>query len=237
MSSSVAGLSVLDNPIWNALSTRLLPFSVGGNLARRFDTSIGPLAGLREQSPEAYQELAQTFETGQTAALFLDEAPRVPPGWEITRESELIQMICPGEPALPAGNHPSLTSLTTADVPEMIDLVKLTEPGPFGPRTIELGGYLGLRLDGRLAAMAGQRLAPPGFVEISAVCTHPDFRGHGYAHLLVASVARQIRAQGDTPFLTSLADNTRAISVYEAAGFVPRRSLRLLVITPQAPSA
>lgn len=228
---------LLDNPIWNALSTRLDPYSVGGNLARRFDSAIGPLAGLYEQSPEAYAELAATLDPGQTTALFLDEAPRVPSSWQITRESELIQMICPGEPLFPAGDFPSLTPLTATDVPEMIDLVKLTEPGPFGPRTIELGGYIGLKIDGRIASMAGQRLAPPGFREISAVCTHPDFRGRSFAQLLVASVARQIRAQGETPFLTSLADNTRAISVYEAAGFVPRRSLHLLVITPQAPHA
>jgi ribosomal protein S18 acetylase RimI-like enzyme len=226
---------LLDNPIWNALSTRQQSVSIGGNLARRFDSAIGPLAGLIEQSPEAYTQLASTLEPGQTAALFLDEAPRVPSDWQITRQSGLVQMICPGEPRFPTAPLPEITPLTAADIPEMLALVELTSPGPFGPRTIELGGYLGIRLHGCLAAMAGQRLAPPGFREISAVCTHPHFRGRSFAQLLVASVARQIRAHGETPFLTSLADNTSAISVYQAAGFVLRRSLHLLVITPQTP--
>jgi ribosomal protein S18 acetylase RimI-like enzyme len=231
---------ILDNPIWQALSTRLTHLSVGGDLARRFDASIGPLAGLSNQSPEAYAELAGTLTPGQPAVLFLDEAPRLPANWKILREGELVQMICPDAPIPPptplGSHHPPLTPLIPANVPAMLELVKLTEPGPFGPRTIELGNYLGLFQNNRLAAMAGQRLAPPGFREVSAVCTHPDFRGRSYAHLLVTSVAQLIRAQGETPFLTSLASNTRAIRVYQAAGFHLRRTLHLLVITPPTPA-
>ena len=227
---------VLDNPIWNALTTRQQSLSVGGNLARRFDSSIGPFAGLREQSPEAYAELASTLAPGQPAVLVLDEALRLPAGWRILREIEIIHMTCPAEPhfaapIFPAGNPPELTPLTHADVPEMLDLVQLTEPGPFAPRTIDLGGYIGIKIENRLAAMAGYRVAPPGYREISAVCTHADFRGRGYAHYLTATVARNIRALGDTPYLTAFAENHGAIRVYEAVGFVLRRSLQIVAIT------
>lgn len=118
----------------------------------------------------------------------------------------------------------SLLVLTAADVPEMLDLVQRTQPGPFEPRTIELGGYLGVRApDGRLVAMAGRRLNPPGWVEISAVCTDPDFRGCGYAGRLVLAVAHGIRADGLVPLLHAAASNTNAIRLYEQLGFRLRR--------------
>lgn len=206
-------------------------------MARRMDPSIGPLAGLRDQSAEAYLQLASLLTPDQSVALFYSEPPRLPAGWTVTRQAALVQMICSSEPTFPAGDRPEITPLTHADVPAMLELVELTQPGPFARRTIELGGYLGIWQDGRLAAMAGQRLAPTGFIEVSAVCTHPDFRGRQYAHWLVASVAHHIRVQAATPFLTSLADNSRAISVYEAAGFASRRSLELIVMTLEAPSS
>ncbi|HTJ29417.1 MAG TPA: GNAT family N-acetyltransferase [Acidobacteriaceae bacterium] len=225
----------LDNPIWNALSTRQQPFSIGGDLARRFHTAIGPLAGLREQSPEAYAELAQTLQPGQPAFLFLESPPRLPSDWQMIRETELIQMLCPSDAIPPHSAPPQLAALTTEDIPDMLNLVEVTQPGPFGPRTIELGGYLGHKIGDHLAAMAGYRLAPPGYREISAVCTHPDFRGRGLAHHLVATLARHIRAQNEIPFLTARADNTSAIRVYEAAGFILRRSLHFALVTPAAP--
>lgn len=232
--------TLLDNPIWNALSTRQSHFAHGGIRAKRFDSAIGPLSGLNEQSEEAYAELAQILAPGEIAILFLTEAPRLPQGWKTLRTGLLTQMICRGEPVPPSraskdGDSPTIESLTARDVPEMLKLVQLTEPGPFAERTIELGGYLGIRQNRRLAAMAGQRLAPHGFTEISAVCTHPDFRGRRYAQLLVATVAQRIRDRGETPFLTLMASNTSAFRVYEAAGFEARRTLELAVITPVHP--
>jgi predicted GNAT family acetyltransferase len=106
----------------------------------------------------------------------------------------------------------------------MLDLVARTEPGPFRKRTIELGTYLGIRRDGRLIAMAGERLHPPGWTEISAVCTDPGYRGHGLATRLVRAVAAGIRARGETPFLHAAADNTYAIRMYERLGFTLRRT-------------
>ena len=229
--------TLLDNPIWNALSTRQSHFANGGIRAKRFDSAIGPLSGLNEQSEEAYAEFAQLLAPSEIAILFLTEEPNIPQGWKTLRTGLLAQMICRGEPIPPAaagkdGEPFTIESLTTRDVPEMLDLVQLTEPGPFARRTIELGGYLGIRQGGRLAAMAGQRLAPPGFTEVSAVCTHPDFRGRRFAQLLVATVAQRIRERGETPFLTLMAGNTSAFRVYETAGFEARRTLELAVITP-----
>jgi len=114
----------------------------------------------------------------------------------------------------------------------MLELTALTEPGPFRQRTSELGGFLGIRESGRLAAMAGERLALPGFREVSAVCTHPNFRGRGYAKALVAAMVRAIVDRGETPFLTSFAANTNAIRVYESVGFTLRRKLDVVIVLP-----
>jgi predicted GNAT family acetyltransferase len=114
----------------------------------------------------------------------------------------------------------------------MVALATLTEPGPFREQTARLGGYFGIRVNGRLAAMAGRRLAPTGFAEISAVCTHLDFRGRGYGRALVGTIAREIHLEGCTPFLTSFEGNTGAIRVYQQVGFVQRRTLQLAVLKP-----
>ena len=225
----------LDNPIWNALSTRQSQFAEGNDFARRFQPEIGPLAGLREQSTDAYQSLGRLLKPGEPAVLFLEEKPRLPEGWNLLKHDSLVQMIRPNPPensAFGTATGICLESLGVADVPAMLELTALTEPGPFRPRTFELGGFVGVREGDRLAAMAGQRVAPPGFAEVSAVCTHPEFRGRGYAQLLVAAVARAIHERGETPFLTSYTHNTNAIRVYEAVGFVVRRTLHLAVVSP-----
>jgi predicted GNAT family acetyltransferase len=126
-----------------------------------------------------------------------------------------------------AGEH---ETLTPADVPEMMQLVELTKPGPFLPRTIELGSYIGIRSDGRLIAMAGERMRFPGFTEISAVCTHPDRRGRGHSTSLVHIMMRAILDRGETPFLHVFKENTRAAALYDKLGFVRRRSLAVTVL-------
>ena len=225
--------TLLDNPIWNSLTTTHAPQAVGNRLARRFPATVGPLSGLQAPTPEAYADLAAITPEGDFAVLFLDEKPIVPELWELLRTASLIQMVCRAIPAVPPAADP-ITPLGPSDVADMVALANLTEPGPFRDGTIELGGFLGIRIDGRLAAMAGQRLAPGTFSEISAVCTHPDFRGRGYARSLVAAVTRQIHHASRTPFLTSLAANTGAIRVYEEVGFATRRSFELAVLKPPA---
>lgn len=144
-----------------------------------------------------------------------------PDGWEVVARGPGVQMVDDGVAAAP---DPEAVRLTAADVPEMLALVGLTSPGPFLPRTVELGVYLGIRRRGELVAMAGERLHPPGWTEISAVCTHPAHRGQGLATRLVLAVAAGIRARGETPFLHAAASNTNAISLYERLGFRLRRT-------------
>jgi predicted GNAT family acetyltransferase len=134
-------------------------------------------------------------------------------------------MVCDNGFANPSSseNTPALVELGTQDSPEMIELTALTKPGPFGPRTHELGTYLGIRLQGKLVAMAGERLKVPGHTEVSAVCTHPEHTGKGYAAVLMAEVMRRIRKRGETPFLHVRADNERAIKIYKRLGFRERK--------------
>jgi len=240
-SSSASGRdeTLLDNPIWSSLDADHAHLAVGAEsglrLARRYRSDIGPLSGFREPSSEAYADLAAIVPEGDIAVLFLEEAARVPAGWELVRDGRLVQMICRSVPDAPKVAE-QIVRLGAADFPEMLELTKLTEPGPFRERTGELGGFLGIRVDGRLAAMAGRRLAPTGFAEVSAVCTHPEFRGRGFALALVAAVARDIHSDGRVPFLTSFEANVGAIRVYEQAGFELRRRFELAVLRPPAPA-
>ena len=137
--------------------------------------------------------------------------------------------------ALHAEHAPEAVRLGPADVDDVMDLIARTRPGPFLPKTLELGTYLGIREDGRLIAMAGERVQPPGWTEISAVCTDPDHRGRGLATRLVSAVAAGIKERGDTPLLHAAASNTNALRLYESIGFsLRRRTLFLLVRAPGA---
>jgi ribosomal protein S18 acetylase RimI-like enzyme len=145
-----------------------------------------------------------------------------PPGWDVVLTLPGLQFVDDGIPAAPDSEAVPLTS---DDVPEMLALIAHAQPGPFSARTVELGTYLGIRREGRLVAMAGERLHPPGYTEISAVCTHTDFRGEGLARRLVLAIADGIRARGETPILHTAARNTAANRLYESLGFRVRRTL------------
>jgi predicted GNAT family acetyltransferase len=220
---------VLDNPIWHALSTGHASFASGNDRAKRYPNEMSPLAGIKEQSPQAYAALGELYAPQERAILFLEEEPRPPAGWHVLQSFLMDQMICLEQPTeIPSGN--CLETLGLEDVPEMVELAKLTVPGPFCRRTIEFGGYIGIREAGRLAAMTGQRTHPTGFIEVSAVCTHPDFRGRGFAKILVSAVARSIYARGETPFLGVKQDNLKARRAYQSVGFSIRRALYVAVL-------
>jgi ribosomal protein S18 acetylase RimI-like enzyme len=230
---------LLDNPIWNSLATHHAHLAIGADmgrgLARRYPSDIGPLSAVQELTSEAYADLAAIVPEGDVAVLFLEDSVETPAGWQLIRDGALVQMVCPAVPDQPSLAE-TILPMTATDFPEMAALAKLTEPGPFREHTANLGGFVGIRVDDRLAAMAGRRLAPTGFAEVSAVCTHPDFRGRGYAQALVASVTRNIRSEGRTPFLTSFEANTQALRIYHQVGFVHRRTFQLAVLKPASPA-
>jgi len=142
----------------------------------------------------------------------------------------LLQMVCDKPAPFSSSNGHAILELGSSESPEMLELTALTKPGPFGTRTHELGTYLGIRDNGRLVAMAGERLKVPGYTEISAVCTHPEHTGKSYARLLMSEIVNRIRARGETPFLHVRQDNTRAIAVYESLGFQSRKLLHFAVL-------
>jgi len=210
----------LKNVIWHALNTRQSHFAESCDTARRFMSEVTSLCGFAEPNDDGYEGLACLAGPGGTSAIFLDRpyAPRA--GWEYVVGAPLLQMICEnGHGSSQTKSAAKILELGDKDSPEMLELTALTKPGPFGPRTHELGYYVGIRDNGKLVAMAGERLKVPGFTEVSAVCTHPDHLGKGYAATLMTEVMRAIRERGETPFLHVRADNTRAIGIYERLGF------------------
>ena len=218
----------LDRPIWHAMTGPQAPLVTGDGAVRRFRPEFAPFADMDVVSAENLLLLAQMLPNDGVAALFTVAPVEVPPGVDLVRATELLQMVSrqPGA----AGDGIDMVRLDADDVPAMLELVALTQPGPFAPRTIELGQYLGIKDNGRLVAMTGERLHPVGYTEVSAVCTHPDHRGRGYAKALVSRVARDVAARGEIPFLHVLPDNTAAIATYTSIGFAERRVINLTVL-------
>ena len=222
-------MSILDNPIWTALTTRQTQFAEGDDLARRYPVEVTALAALKFPTSEAFESLAHITK-GDAAALFSYDPVTIPAGWKTIHRSNLVQMICESPQLVSDENTALIEELAAADTNEMVALTKLTNPGPFGTRTQELGLYLGIHQQGRLAAMAGERQRLPGYTEVSAVCTHPDFQGRGYAKILISAVASQIIERGETPFLHVREDNVGATRVYEKLGFNTRATFPFYVL-------
>ncbi|WP_405813085.1 GNAT family N-acetyltransferase [Streptomyces sp. NBC_01390] len=217
---------ILDNAPWAALTGPHAHLAERVGRAARYPIDVSPFAALEDSAdPRAWDDLAALVGPGAVTPVTAFQT--VPDGWEIEQIGEGVQLI---DTALYAEPVPEAVRLGPADVPEMLDLVALTQPGPFLPRTVELGTYLGIRDHGRLIALAGERLRPPGWTEISAVCTHPDHRGRGLATRLVRAVAAGVRERGDTPFLHAAANNTNAIRLYESIGFTLRRRTRFALV-------
>jgi ribosomal protein S18 acetylase RimI-like enzyme len=229
--------SVLDNPVWSALTGPHSVFAEGGDLGRRYLPLTSPFAGLlmdalvadaqRPAPSGAWAELHAV--AGDRATVLLTEQPQqVPTGWDIEASIPGVQMIATAQ----LGGEPEAEAviLGAADVPEMLELVERTRPGPFLSNTYQLGTYRGLRSQGRLIAMAGERMHPPGWTEISAVCTDSGFRGMGLARRLVSAAAHTIRQRGETPFLHAAGSNVNAIRLYQAMGFEIRRDVTFTLL-------
>jgi ribosomal protein S18 acetylase RimI-like enzyme len=222
----------LDNIVWTALTTRQANLAESFDQARRFVREISMIGGFLEPTPRGYDSLAALLAPGQTVNLALDAPYQPQPGWKLIFGTPMPQMVYQGAgvPASLSSSNPEIVELGAADVPEMMELTALTKPGPFSKRTHEMGTYLGIRSNGKLIAMAGERMRVPGHTEVSAVCTHPEHAGHGYARILTAEVVQRIRGRGETPFLHVREDNVRAIELYNRLGFVQRVMLHLAVL-------
>jgi ribosomal protein S18 acetylase RimI-like enzyme len=215
---------ILDNAAWTSLTGPHASFAEIKGQAARYPIDVAPFVAT---APDADSD-ADGQVWGDLAALvgpggvvpFAGVTVSPPDGWEVISELGGVQMV---DTSLSAREDPEAVRLQPEDVPEMLDLVSRTRPGPFLPRTIELGTYLGIRRGGTLVAMAGERLHPPGWTEISAVCTDDSYRGQGLATRLVKAVAAGIRGRGETPFLHATATNTNAIRLYRSIGFTLRR--------------
>jgi GNAT superfamily N-acetyltransferase len=225
-----SGLSIhpLDRPIWNALTTRQQALAEGGALARRYPPAVAPFADMAEMSPQAFVALAALMSGSELAVLFTPDPVTPPAAFNVLLAKTGEQMI--GMPAESPARGVDIVTLGADDVPAMLELTALTKPGPFSVRTHELGIFLGIRIDGQLAAMAGERMKPAQYTEITAVCVHPSHRGRGYGQILLAAVARQISARGEIPFLHVFSDNDSAIALYRRQGMEIRRRLHVTVL-------
>ena len=219
---------ILDNPAWAALTGPHVHFAERVGRAVRYPADVAPFYAVSDlDDPRAWADLATLVGPGGTASV--RGVTRAPAGWEVLRAGQGVQLVDTGLHAEP---DPEAVRLGPDDVPEILDLVARTEPGPYLPRTVEMGTYLGLRHHGRLIALAGERLHPPGWTEISAVCTDPDHRGRGLATRLVRAVAAGIKERGERPFLHARATNANAIRLYESIGFTLRRRTVFSLVRP-----
>ena len=218
----------LDNPIWHALTTRQAALAEGSALTRRYPPGITPFAAMREISAQNFAALGALMSPSDVAVLFTPDPVTAPAEFKILLAKTNEQMI--GTPAEVSGSTADIVTLGAKDVSAMVELTKLTNPGPFTPRAHELGTFLGIRVDGRLVAMAGERMKPGNYTEITAVCVHPAHRGRGHAQVLLGAVGRQILARGEIPFLHVFSDNDSAIALYRRQGMEIRRRLCVTVL-------
>ena len=222
----------LDHPIWSALTSCNRHVAEGDYLALRYLAPIAPFAATVDASAASFQSLLAVLPAGDQIGLFTIEEVMPPSAFSVIERGSVDQMVLAKMP-----HHvctEPIVRLDPGDVPDMLTLVEVTHPGPFGPRTIELGQYIGVRRHGILVAMAGERMRLDGFTEISAVCVHPSFRGQGLAAELVSKLVRSIALRGETPFLHVFTSNRAAIELYLKLGFALRRRMHLALLARAA---
>jgi predicted GNAT family acetyltransferase len=222
----------LDRVVWSAFTSRQAPLALRDGGALRVDPEIGLFVATADHAPRTLAALSRLIHAypGEVGVVERFDPPPIP-GTQITRRAVLNQMVAETL-AAPRPVDFEIQPLGDADSPQMVALTALTAPGPFFSRTHQLGEFVGVKVDGQLVAMAGERMRPEGFTEVSAVCAHPDHRGKGYAASLMLHVAHKIVARGETPFLHSYDHNAGAIALYEALGFRFRCEQILTVLAP-----
>ncbi|HET6252888.1 MAG TPA: GNAT family N-acetyltransferase [Puia sp.] len=220
---------LLDNPVYHATVSGNKNLSLGTSTVRYFPAAIAPFVGLADFSEARFSELAEVLPPKRGAVVVSADEIIVPTAWKVNYHGVGLQMM--GEHAIgPALEDWEFVPLQQKHVPLMVELATLTNPGPFGARTIEFGGFVGVFDGGRLIGMSGHRLHPSPYIEVSGVCTHPDHVGRGLGAALTYYQVESIRAMGQLPMLHVWAYNVRAIRLYENLGFITRRQLHFNMI-------
>jgi GNAT superfamily N-acetyltransferase len=221
--------------IWRALTGSHARYAVGTGAVRRYAPGYSPIAAFADPMRPDLEELARLAVPGER--LYLDGWTGPPPAnWQVDAERLMLKMSWEGPDPGP-DDFPGAVRLGPTHVAEAMALAELTRPGPFGPRTMELGDYFGCFEKGRLVAMAGERMQVGSLREISGVCTHPDFQGRGLARRLTEKLIRRQLARGETPFLHVIADNDAARVLYERMGFVTRYESMLRIVRIESAGA
>jgi ribosomal protein S18 acetylase RimI-like enzyme len=219
--------AALDNPAYASLCGAHARLALARGRARRYQDDVAPFLALpTHPSAQDWRDAAELVAPGAVVAGRYGDV-KLPDGWRKVRAFDLVQMV---EQHVTGVDCPEAIPLGAADVPEMLELVAATEPGPFLTRTIELGDYLGIRRDGALVAMGGERFHLDGWTEISAVCTQPEQRGQGLASQLVGALIAGIQRRSERAFLHALSTNSGAIRLYEELGFRVRQQTTLTVV-------
>jgi ribosomal protein S18 acetylase RimI-like enzyme len=227
---SEPGRHPLDAVIWRALTSVHESLAEGDERARRYPAAIAPFAATIDTEPASFRSLLALVGGDDRIALFTTVETEPPSAFSVIHRDSVDQMVFEHASTSAAQSGTPIVGLGVADVPEMLALAGVTQPGPFGPRTIELGDYIGIRRRGVLVAMAGERMRLDGFTEISAVCVEPAYRGHGFAVVLVNSLVSLIAARSEIPFLHVFSSNHAAIALYRKLGFAFRRRMHLTVL-------
>ncbi len=217
-------MNQLENPVYHALLTGDRHLSFGNERVKFFDEEVSPFAGFAAGYEKGFPDLYELLPTGRKILYAIPASISEPAGWQIIHEIKGLQFVYEGNREIKK-EFPNVIPLSEKHVEEMLQLARLTKPGPFGLRTIEFGSYFGIFEKEKLVAMTGQRLHAENFSEISAVCTHPDHLGKGYANTLLQHQLQIILRHGQQPFLHVRADNDRAIALYEWLGFVVSRPM------------
>ncbi|MEN2281451.1 GNAT family N-acetyltransferase [Algoriphagus sp. SE2] len=218
--------SILDNPIYNSLTGVDKEKNLGTGTYAYFDEEIAPFVGLKNWDVDSQKVLALNTPVERNWYLLIQQEVTFIEDFEVLQTSNAIQMICQNLSDAPTTKIPvEIILLTEKSIDEMIELTTLTNPGPFSKRTIEFGNYHGIFIDGKLAAMGGERFHVGGYVEVSAICTNPDFRGLGLGAKITHYITQSIFEKGKTPFLHSRADNDPAIEIYKKLGFELRSKM------------
>lgn len=214
----------LHNPVFYALLTRDRRLGFGNEYVKFYDEQVAPFAGFKEGYERGFSDLYDILPSGRKIVYATPLHITQPVGWQLVHEIEGLQFVY--EKSNESNrDSPNIIPLTETHVPQMIELTKLTKPGPFESRTIDFGYYFGIFENYKLVAMTGQRMHVANFTEISAVCTHPDHIGKGYAQSLMQHQLQLILQQGQQPFLHVRDNNLRAIELYQRLGFIISRKM------------